>query len=185
MKTSKHKRRPPTIWVSEAPPLQADPESCTAVSETCTVIQTFQKPLKTKEKKATPDTDNYFSTLGVLNEDPWSMFEPIATITLDHPYVLAQYKGDKGRLVQIREVELQAFSDLGLQRTLNRISHPVFRVLLGCYNHGASMFLVWEHVELSVAYILASMLVITASEIIAIVKPVSGNSILYHGQSDR
>ncbi|KAJ5751574.1 hypothetical protein N7520_008491 [Penicillium odoratum] len=100
------------------------------------------------------------------------MFEPIATIKLDHPYVLARYKEHKGRLVQIRKVELQAFSDLGLQRTLKRISHPVFRSLIGCYYHGDSVFLVWEHVELSVAYILASMLVITASEIVAIVKPI-------------
>ncbi|KAJ5781678.1 uncharacterized protein N7518_010161, partial [Penicillium psychrosexuale] len=149
--------------VSKAPPLQAD-----SVSETSTVDQAFPKPLRTKEKTATLDNEKYRSSSGALHEDPWSILEPIANIKLDHPYVLARYKEDKGRLVQVQKLELQAFSDLGLQRTLNRISHPIFRSLLGCYHHDDS-----EHVEVSVTQILATKLVITASEIITIVKPVS------------
>lgn len=169
MSASKHNRRPPTIWVSEAPPLQAD-----SVSEKSTMNQAFPKPLRTKKKTAMLDTEKYRSSSGASHEDPWSILEPIANIKLDHPYVLARYKEDKGRLVQVRELELQAFSDLGLQRTLDHISHPIFRSLLGCYHYEDSVFLAWEHVEVSVTHILATKLVITASEIIAIVKPVSG-----------
>ncbi|KAJ5543707.1 hypothetical protein N7513_007215 [Penicillium frequentans] len=172
MSASKHNRRPPTIWVSEAPSIQAGSESCTTVSETSAVDRAFPKSFRTKEKTAALDTEKYRSSSGALHEDPWSILEPIAYIKLDHPYVLARYKEDKGRLVQVRELELQAFSDLGLQRTLNRISHPIFRSLLGCYNYGDSVFLAWEHVEVSVIQILATKFVITASEIIAIVKPI-------------
>lgn len=174
MSASKHNRRPPTIWVSEAPSLQAGSESCTTVSETSAVDRVFPKSFRTKEKTAALDTEKYRSSSGAVHEDPWSILEPIAYIKLDHPYVLARYKEDKGRLVQVRELELQAFSDLGLQRTLNRISHSSFRSLLGRYHHGDSVFLAWEHVEVSIIQILATKFVITASEIIAIVKPVSG-----------
>ncbi|KAJ5555890.1 hypothetical protein N7513_003532 [Penicillium frequentans] len=174
MSASKHNRRPPTIWVSEAPSLQAGSESCTTVSETSAVDRVFPKSFRTKEKTAALDTEKYRSSSGAVHEDPWSILEPIAYIKLDHPYVLARYKEDKGRLVQVQELELQAFSDLGLQRTLNRISHSSFRSLLGRYHHGDSVFLAWEHVEVSIIQILATKFVITASEIIAIVKPVSG-----------
>ncbi|KAJ5708171.1 hypothetical protein N7488_007972 [Penicillium malachiteum] len=172
MSTSKQNRRPPTIWVSETPPRQADPEPCTNVSETSTVNQAFPKTFATKERTATLDTEAYHSSPRALHKDPWSKFESIAVFNLDHSSVLARYKEDKGRLVHVRKLELQAFSNLRLQRTLNRISHPSFRSLLGCYHHGDSVFLAWEHVEVSVVQILASKLVITASEIIAIVKPI-------------
>lgn len=174
MSTSKQNRRPPTIWVSETPPLQADPEPCTNVSGTSTVNQAFPKTFATKERTATLDTEAYHSSPRALHEDPWSTFEPIAETTLDYPCILARYKDDKGRLVHVRKLELQSISDLGYQRTLNRISHSSFRYLLGTYHHDDSIFLAWEHVEVSVVQILASKLVITASEIIAIVKPVSG-----------
>ncbi|KAJ5533435.1 hypothetical protein N7494_009987 [Penicillium frequentans] len=136
------------------------------------VDRVFPKSFRTKEKTAALDTEKYRSSSGAVHEDPWSILEPIAYIKLDHPYVLARYKEDKGRLVQVRELELQAFSDLGLQRTLNRISHSSFRSLLGRYHHGDSVFLAWEHVEVSIIQILATKFVITASEIIAIVKPI-------------
>ncbi|KAJ5543634.1 hypothetical protein N7513_007142 [Penicillium frequentans] len=136
------------------------------------VDRVFPKSFRTKEKTAALETEKYRSSLGAVHEDPWSILEPIAYIKLDHPYVLARYKEDKGRLVQVRELELQAFSDLGLQRTLNRISHSSFRSLLGRYHHGDSVFLAWEHVEVSIIQILATKFVITASEIIAIVKPI-------------
>ncbi|KAJ5938292.1 hypothetical protein N7466_001426 [Penicillium verhagenii] len=77
------------------------------------------------------------------------------------------------RSLGVNSGRLQSFSDLGFQRTLNRISHSSFRSLLGSYHHDNSVFLVWEHVEVSVVQVLASRLVITASEIIAIVKPIS------------
>ncbi|KAJ5938509.1 hypothetical protein N7466_001643 [Penicillium verhagenii] len=160
------KRR--TVWVS-----QTDSEPCANVSEIASAMdQAITKKFAGKEQMAALETEGFHMKSKALHEDPWSTFEPIAVTILDHSYVLARYKEDKGRLVQVRKMELQAFSDLGLQRTLNRISHPSFRSLLGCYHHGDSVFLAWEHVEVSVVQILASKLVMRASEIIAIVKPI-------------
>jgi hypothetical protein len=151
------------------------PEPCTNVSETASAMdQATAKKSASKEQTEMHETDGLHLKSRTLHEDPWSTFEPIAEIILDHPLVLARYKEDKGRLVHVRKLELQSFSDLGFQRKLNRISHSSFRSLLGSYRHDNSVFLAWEHVEVSVVQVLASRLVITASEIIAIVKPVSG-----------
>ena len=170
-----NRQRPRTIWVSEAQPHEEDSEPCANVSETAPAIEpATSKSLRSKIQTTTFEIQKGQLNSGALHEDPWSTLDPIAEIILDHTFVLARYKEDKSRLVHVRRLELQSFAVLAFQRTIDQISHSSFRSLLGSYRHENSVFLAWEHVKVSVVQVLASRLVITAGEIIAIVKPVCG-----------
>ncbi|KAJ6134750.1 hypothetical protein N7523_001072 [Penicillium sp. IBT 18751x] len=172
--TSHPKRqRPPTVWVDEGELCRVGPETCSNVSNTASTTG--------RAVAATPSTHSYtakiepqelLSKAETIHEDPWNTFEPIAELFLDRSLLLARDKRDKGKLVHIQKIEPKAFSNTELPRILEETSHSSFRSLLGRYHHGDCVFLVWEHVEVSVGQIVASRLMVTASEIIAIAKPV-------------
>ena len=124
------------------------------------------------------ETEGPHSKAETLYQDPWNAFEPIAELFLDRSLFLARHARDKGKLVHIQKLEPKASLNPEFQRMLDQISHSSFRSLLGRYHHGDCVFLVWEHVEVSVGQIVASRLMITASEIIAIAKPVRLHTIM-------
>ncbi|KAJ6126311.1 hypothetical protein N7523_001923 [Penicillium sp. IBT 18751x] len=178
--TSHPKRqRPPTVWVDEGELCRVGPETCSNVSNTAsTTDRAVAATPSTHPYTAKIETQELRSKAETIHEDPWNTFEPIAELFLDRSLLLARAlllardKRDKGKLVHIQKFEPKAFSNTKLPRILEEISHSSFRSLLGRYHHGDCVFLVWEHVEVSVGQIVASRLMVTASEIIAIAKPV-------------
>ncbi|KAF9249658.1 hypothetical protein DTO006G1_8982 [Penicillium roqueforti] len=157
--TSRPKRqRPPTIWADEGAICQEDSEPCTNASNTASTTDRAVAATPSIRPNTTKnETQGQLSKAGTMYEDPWNTFEPIAELVLDRSLLLARHKKDKSKLVHIQNVEAKAFANVEFQRMLDEISHSSF---------------LWEHVEVSVGQIVASRLMVTASEIIAIAKPV-------------
>ena len=173
------RKRPPTVWVDENIFCPEGPEPCANASNTAfTTDQAVAATPSIPPNTAKIETQGQLSKAETVYEDPWNTFEPIAELFLDRSLLLARHKRDKGKLVHIQKPEPKAFSNTEFQRMLDQISHSSFRSLLGRYHHGDCVFLVWEHVEVSVGQIVASRLMITASEIIAIAKPVRYHTIM-------
>ncbi|KAJ5330491.1 hypothetical protein N7476_000274 [Penicillium atrosanguineum] len=173
--TSHPKRqRPPTVWVDEGELCRVGPETCSNASNTAsTTDRAVGATSSIRPNTAKIETEGQRFMAEIMYEDLWNTFEPIAELILDRSLLLlARHKRDKGNLVHIQKLEPKAFSNTELPRMLGEISHSSFRSLLGRYHHEDCVFLVWEHVEVSVGQIVASRLMITASEIIAIAKPV-------------
>lgn len=172
--TSRPKRqRPPTIWADEGAICQEDSEPCANASNTAsTTDRAVAATPSIRPNTAKNETQGQLPKAGTMYEDPWNTFEPIAELVLDRSFLLARHKRDKSKLVHIQNHEAKAFANIEFQRMLDEISHSSFRSLLGRYHHRDCVFLVWEHVEVSVGQVVASRLMVTASEIIAIAKPV-------------
>ena len=169
----KHKR-PPTIWVDESTfcDEQLSPHLASAPNQTMTTASIPSNVVKLQHER--PD-----SGIRQLSQDPWHTFEAIGEIFQDRPLLLARHKSERERLVHIQKLEQGSFSAPALLELMNKISHSSFLALQECYLHAGMAFLIWEPVEVSVGQILASKCMITASEVIEIVRSVSGGSIIY------
>ena len=104
--------------------------------------------------------------------DPWESFEPIAKISQNRSMFLSRSRALKHRLVHIEQLDEEASSLATTLNLLRKLHHRSFLILQESYHHTNSVFFVWEPVEVSISQIMASKCMITASEIIAIVRPV-------------
>ena len=169
----KHKR-PPTIWVDESTfcDEQLSPHLASAPNQTMTTASIPSNVVKLQHER--PD-----SGIRQLSQDPWHTFEAIGEIFQDRPLLLARHKRERERIVHIQKLEQGSFPSLTLLELIDKLSHASFLALQECYLHEGMAFLIWEPVEVSVGQILASKCMITASEIIEIVRSASGGSIIY------
>lgn len=85
---------------------------------------------------------------------------------------LSRSRALKHRLVHIEQLDEEASSLATTLNLLRKLHHHSFLILQESYHHTNSVFFVWEPVEVSISQIMASKCMITASEIIAIIRPV-------------
>lgn len=169
----KHKR-PPTIWVDESTfcDQHLNPHPASVPSQTTTNTSTPSNVVKLQHERRD-------SKIRQLSQDPWHNFEAIGEIFQDRPILLSRHKRERERLVHVQKLEQGSCSAPTLLELMNQISHSSFLALQECYFHAGMAFLIWEPVEVSVGQILASKCMMTASEVIGIVRPVNGVSLLY------
>jgi hypothetical protein len=107
-----------------------------------------------------------------FNTNPWEIFEPIAKISQNRSIFLSRNRRLKNHLVHIEQLDEEASSLATTLNLLRKLHHRSFLNLQESYHHDDWVFFVWEPVEVSISQIMASKCMITASEIIAIVRPV-------------
>jgi Txe/YoeB family toxin of Txe-Axe toxin-antitoxin module len=119
--------------------------------------------------------DQHNTLITENNTNPWEIFEPIAKISQNRSIFLSRNRRLKHRLVHIEQLDEEASSLVSTPNLLGKIHHRSFLNLHESYHNANSVFFVWEPVEVSISQIMASKCMITAGEIIAIVRPVRNN----------
>lgn len=164
-------KRPRTIITDEAEFLHnyADCSPVPKISRTSLQDTPSIDPYISEDREQDPEN----TPIQEHTKDPWEIFEPIAKMFQNRPLLLSRNRRLKHRLFHIEQLVEGTSSLASLLNLSRKINHTSFLKPQELYRHASSVFLVWEPVEISISQILASKCMITAGEILAIVRPVS------------